>query len=83
MREINLDKNRCISGIVLLGGFSLLWGFALIMASIYDKDEPFDKKLMVIVLGIGLLFFLIKSFWEYLITFLRFYNLRIEILKTN
>ena len=51
------------------------------MAGIYDKDEPFDKKLMLIVLGIGFLLWLIKSFFEYLITFLRFYNLRIEILR--
>ena len=44
-------------------------------------NEPFDKKLMGIVFGIGLLLWLIKSFFEYLITFLRFYNLRIEILR--
>ncbi|MGB7581969.1 MAG: hypothetical protein WBL85_05920 [Sedimentisphaerales bacterium] len=81
MREINLDKSRCIGGIVLFGGFSLFWGFALIMLGIYDKDEPFDKKLIGIVFGIGLLLWLIKSFFEYLITFLRFYNLRIEILR--
>lgn len=81
MKEINLDKSRCIGGIVFFGGFSLFWGFALIMLGIYAKDEPFDKKLMGIVFGIGLLLWLIKSFLEYLISFLRFYNLRIEILR--
>ena len=80
MREINSNKSPCFSGIFFFGGFSLLWGFALIMAGIYDK-EPFCTTLMGIVGGIGLLLWLIKSFFEYLITFLRFYNLRIEILR--
>jgi hypothetical protein len=81
MREINLDKRCCIESIVLLGGFSLFCVVALIMLGIYAKDEPFDKKLMGIVLGIGLLLFLIKYFFECLISFLRFYDLRIEILR--
>ena len=80
MREINLDKSRCILGIVVFGGLFLFLGVALIKIGIYDK-EPIGKGLMVIVLGISFLLWLIKSFFEYLITFLRFYNLRIEILR--
>jgi hypothetical protein len=80
MREFNLNKSRCISVIVFLGGFSLFWVFFLIMAAIKDK-ESFGTTLMGIVFGIGLLLFLIKSFFECLITFLRFCNLRIEILR--
>ena len=84
MREINLDKSRCIGGIVLFGGLFLFLVVALIKIGIYDK-EPIGKGLMGIVFWIGLLlcftFWLIKSFFEYLIPFLRFYNLRIEMLK--
>ena len=81
MREINLDKNRCISGIVILGGFSIFCVILVIGADINDSTVPFGKKLMLTVLAIGFLFFLIKYFFEYLISFLRFYNLRIEILR--
>ncbi|MGA2678429.1 MAG: hypothetical protein ABSF37_03895 [Sedimentisphaerales bacterium] len=81
MREINLDKSRCIGGIVLFGGFSLFWVFGLIKIGIYDKDESFDKNLLFIVPAIGFSLWLIKSFFEYLIPFLRFYNLRIEMLR--
>lgn len=80
MREIDSNKSPCFSGIFFFGGFSILWGCALVMLAVKD-NEPFNKKLMVIVLGIGFLLWLIKSFFEYLITFLRFYNLRIEILR--
>jgi hypothetical protein len=82
MREINLDKSRCIGGIVLFGGMSIFWVILVIGANINDSTVPFGKKLMLtVVLGIGMLLWLIKSFSEYLISFLRFYNLRIEILR--
>jgi hypothetical protein len=83
MREINLDKSRCILGIVVFGGLSLFFGVALIKVGIYDKDESFGKNLMFIVLAIGMLWWSIKSFFEYLISFLRFYNLRMEILRNK
>lgn len=81
MREINLDKNRCIEGMAAFGGLSLFFVFALIKLGIYDKDVTLGKKLIGIVLVIGFLLWLIKSFTEILISFLRFYNLRIEILR--
>ena len=80
MREINVDTSRCSSGIFVFGGLFLFCAFFLIMVVIKD-NESFSTTLMGIVSGIGLLLWLIKSFFEYLITFLRFNNLRIEILR--
>lgn len=81
MREINSAKSRCILGIVVFGGLSIFWGVALIKVGIYNKDESFGKNLMFIVLAIGFSWWLIKRFFECLIIFLRFYNLKIEMLR--
>jgi hypothetical protein len=83
MKEINLDKSRCIGGIVIFGGLFLFLVVGLIKLGIYN-NEPIGKGLMEIVFWMGLLLFtlwVIKYFLEYLISFLRFYDLRIEILR--
>jgi hypothetical protein len=79
MREININKRDCIAGIVLFGGFSVFWAYLIITGYIGDK-ELFKKMLWLSLLGIFLLLS-IKIFLECLVSFLRFYNLRIEILR--
>lgn len=79
MKEINLNKRDCIAGIVLFGGFSVFLVYLIITGYIGDK-ELFKKMLMLSFLGIFLLLST-QIFFEFLLSFLRFYNLRIEILR--
>jgi hypothetical protein len=80
MEKINLSKTCSIANLVIVGGFSILWGYVLIRLGAKNK-EPFVGKLIVIAFGIVLLLYLTKNFFEVLITLLRFYNLRIEMLR--
>jgi hypothetical protein len=81
MKEIYSDKNSCIGVMIIYGGLSLCGVILMIGPIIKDENVTFDKILIAIVLGIGILLWPIKRFFEYLISFLRFYNLRIEMLR--
>lgn len=79
MKEINLNKRDCIAGIITWGIFSV-FGVIFLVGAATEYKEPFIKTLILLVLGIVLLI-LIQIFLECLVSFLRFYNLRIEILR--
>jgi hypothetical protein len=79
VKEINLNKRDCIAGIITYGIFSV-FGIIFLVGAATEYKEPFVKTLILLVLGIALLI-LIQIFLECLVSFLRFYNLRIEILR--
>ncbi|MGA1979631.1 MAG: hypothetical protein ABSG99_03575 [Sedimentisphaerales bacterium] len=83
MEEININKTRPITGLCLIGGLFIFIVYILITGE-YNLPQPFVKKLVAIALiafAIISLSFLIKDFFEDFIALLRFYNLRIEILR--
>jgi hypothetical protein len=83
MEEINTNKTRSIAVAYLCGtiGFIIFFVYLLIRL-IRGKDNiPFGEKLIAIAIFIIFLLFLTKTFFEVLVTLLRFYNLRIEILR--